>query len=833
MSESVVLAPFARESAARAARDPRRFVWPVVGLIGVCLVAGFVVNAWTARGHVLDGARRNASNIARLLDRQVAGMMDVADVLVRTVGALGDGPVPAEMARSVRDIPYVEAVHVLDPATGTVLRDTQGLAHKHPGIIDLEALQAAPRIESGGIRIGPPVRGQSGWSFGLSRKVARSEGEVLVVAHMSLAKLESLFQTIDTGPDGSISLFNAQGLLMSTSPPDPSQVGRDLSKTIVLSRIRELGRSGDFSEGNLSDGVERLVSYSTIEPAGLVVAVGVSQDVSLAAWRSQVARDAGFILLLLSLILCGGLLTDRLLRRRAEAVEALERQETFLRGILEASGDCIQVLDGQGRLVFMNGSGMAALEVEDFAQYQDRRYLSLFPPEAQSEVSAAMRLAREGGTGRVTAPCPTAKGVLKWWDVMITPIGELAGGDERMVAISRDVTEQRRVADELLQAKRAAEEATRAKTDFLAAMSHELRTPLNGILGITDILLKASVDPRQRDLLRHQGEAGHQLLGIINNVLDWTKIEEGRLDLRKAPVPVAQVVEACIGMLGPAAENKGIAIESEIAADLPHTVVVDALRVQQVVLNFLSNAIRHSERGIVRLTARVSPTDGLRFAVTDSGPGIPRGREHLLFQKFSQISPSGGGSGLGLAIAKRLAAAMGGEVGFASEVGQGATFWLDLPLDVRALPPPAVRPEPAVEEAAVDAPARILVAEDTALNRMVIEAMLREGGHEVTMVEDGARAVEAARTGRFDLVFMDVQMPVMNGIEATRAIRALPGDPGRVPIVALTANGFADEVERCLRSGMDAHLAKPVDATALAKEIRLRVRPPEPVRSCA
>jgi CheY-like chemotaxis protein len=363
-------------------------------------------------------------------------------------------------------------------------------------------------------------------------------------------------------------------------------------------------------------------------------------------------------------------------------------------------------------------------------------------------------------------------------------------------------------------------------------MSHELRTPLNGILGITDILLRAGPDAKSEGLLRHQAEAGQQLLGIISNVLDWTKIEEGRLDLRKAPVAVHQIVEACIGMLGPAAANKGIAIESDVSPDLPHSVVVDALRVQQVVLNFLSNAIRHSERGLVRLTARVSAKGGLRLAVTDSGPGIPRGREHLLFQKFSQISQTGGGSGLGLAIAKRLAEAMGGSVGFASEIGQGATFWLDLPLDVKALAPPAA-PRAEAPVPSNSPPARILVAEDTALNRMVIEAMLREGGHDVVMVEDGSRAVDMARAGEFDIVFMDVQMPVMNGIDATRAIRSIPGARGSVPIVALTANSFADEIDRCLRSGMDAHLAKPVDAAALFKEIRLRVRPPEPVRSCA
>lgn len=831
MSDSAVPLP-APYAPATGDRDPRRFVWPVVGVIGVFLVAAFVVNAWTARDQVLAGARRNAANIALLLERQVTGMMNVADLLSRTVGALGDGPMPDEIARSVSDISYVEALHVLDAGTGTVIRDTQGLPQRHPGIIDLEALQAAPRMAASGVRVGPPVRTQSGWSFGLSRKVSRPGGEVLVVAHVSLARIESLFQAVDTGPDGCISLFNPQGLLMSTSPPDPSQIGRDLSKTVVLARIREHGARGEFSETNLSDGIDRLVSFGTIEPAGLVVAVGVSQDVALAAWRSQVARDGGFILLLLSLILCGGLLTDRLLRRRAEAVEALKRNETFLRGILEASGDCIQVLDGQGRLTFINGSGLSALEVEDFDQYDGRRYLTLFPAEAQASVQAALRQAREEGTGRVTAPCPTAKGTLKWWDVMITPIGEAAGRDDRMVAISRDVTDQRRVADELFQAKHMAEEATRAKTDFLSAMSHEVRTPLNGILGITDILLKTHADSRTAELLRHQAEAGHQLLGIISNVLDWTKIEEGRLELRKAPVPVSQIVETCIGMLAPSAENKGVVVDSEVDEALPRNIVVDALRVQQVVLNFLSNGIRHSERGTVRLVARPSPAGGIRFSVTDSGPGIPRGREHLLFQKFSQISPSGGGSGLGLAIAKRLAETMGGAVGFVSDVGQGATFWLDLPLDVPALPCAAPRIE-AAEPAGDIPPARVLVAEDTPLNRMVIEAMLREGGHEVVMVENGARAVEAVREGTFDIVFMDVMMPVLDGLDATRAIRSLPDPQRDVPIVALTANSFADEVNRCLQSGMDAHLAKPVDAAALTKEIRQRVRRREPIRSCA
>ncbi len=647
-----------------------------------------------------------------------------------------------------------------------------------------------------------------------------------------------------------------------------------------------------------------------------------------------------------------GSLRDITARRDAET--AVRDSEAFLRGVIDASPDCIKVLDLDGGVSFMSRNGLCLLEFDEPDELIGRDMALLWPDDAQATVHAAVSAAAAGAASRFRGHCSSAKGRPLHLDVVIAPIRGADGRPERLLALSRDVTasteaetalqrvqeryrllaenssdmvmllapgpdgaalyvspsshrvlgyppevvadrympdlvhpddraavrallqalgpgdgivlqthrvrrsdgafvwiegafqvaerggeptvvaalrdvtERQQRAEDLAAAKevaerarRSAEQASEAKSDFLAAMSHEIRTPLNCIIGFTDLMLDAGDLPeqarRQADLIRSSGAA---LLTVVNDVLDFSKVEAGAVELEAIPFSPTGLARHCAAILRGYAGTKALDIAVEVGERIPACLLGDEARLRQVLLNLLNNAVKFTPRG--RVTLRLSYLEAagagetIRFEVADSGIGISEAKQHRLFERFSQVDSSVarrfGGSGLGLAICKKMVELMGGTIGVSSREGEGSTFWFVVTLPRAEAPAPPALP-PAI--AGVARAGRILLVEDIDINQRLAVALLEGAGHAVEVVGDGALAVAAVADTAYDLVLMDVQMPGMDGVTATRAIRASAGPGSRVPIVAMTANVFPDQIKAFRDAGMDGHIGKPLNRAQL------------------
>ena len=372
----------------------------------------------------------------------------------------------------------------------------------------------------------------------------------------------------------------------------------------------------------------------------------------------------------------------------------------------------------------------------------------------------------------------------------------------------------------LAKARDAAEAATRAKSEFLAVMSHEIRTPMNGVLGMAHMLLGTTLSTQQEKYVTTVRDSGQALLTILNDILDFSKMEAGKLELQDEDFDLPSLIGNATSLLGFRAREKRLDLDSAIDPGVPAALRADPGRLRQILLNLVGNAIKFTDRGRVRVSVLHQGTaDGsvrLRFEVSDTGAGIPMEAQGRLFQEFSQVDQHStrraGGTGLGLVISKRIVIAMGGTIGVISAPGHGSTFWFAVSLapalgEVKTDAPSAETPVPPLE---------ILVAEDNLVNQEVARGLLGRRGHHVRIVANGREAVEAVKERHYDVVLMDVHMPEMNGIEATREIRRLPGESGRVPIIALSASAMKDETDLCMEAGMIGHLPKPIDPVALA-----------------
>ncbi|HEX5230534.1 MAG TPA: ATP-binding protein [Bryobacteraceae bacterium] len=549
---------------------------------------------------------------------------------------------------------------------------------------------------------------------------------------------------------------------------------------------------------------------------------------------------------------------------RKMSEEAAYQNAAELRALFQAFPDLFLRLDKDENVLDANG-GQRSDAFLSADKFEGRNLQDLLPPGALAEVRVAQERVRatkamelvefslEDGVGQQTYEMRLLP--LNWdqWIAVLRNITARKGGEERLKESALELEQQN---EELEKALSGAREATRMKSRFLANMSHEIRTPMNGVLGMTDFLLGTDLNGEQREYAESIKRSADSLLGLINDILDLSRIEAGKLRLDRTEFSLESAIAETASMFAPQARAKGLEFISNIAAGAPPWVVGDPGRLRQLLVNLLGNALKFTERGRVTLKAEVASQTRdavrLKFTVQDTGIGIPASEQDRLFDAFTQVDESNtrkyGGTGLGLAISKQLVELLGGEIGFESESGKGSKFWFtasfgkstrtapEAPkVETRARPaaPLAaaksqtgtaqpskafVQPStPAAEP--VQTSMRILLAEDNEINQRITLRLLQKLGLAADAVVNGRQAVEALEKRPYDIVLMDCQMPDMDGFEATAVIRSRDGTSRHQTICALTANAMDGDRERCLAAGMDDYISKPVGLEKLREAL--------------
>jgi PAS domain S-box-containing protein len=640
------------------------------------------------------------------------------------------------------------------------------------------------------------------------------------------------FSSIATDAKGVIQIFNvgaermlgytAAEVMNKITPADISDPQELIARAKALSA--ELGTT-------ITPGFEALVFKASRGIEDIYELTYIRKDgsrfpavVSVTALRDAQGTIIGYLLI--------G--TDNTARKLVEAEQQkldqrLRDQQFYTRSLIESNIDALMTTDPSGIITDVNKQ-MEALTGCTRDELIGAPFKGYFTDPERAEAAIKLVLSEKKVTDyELTACARDGKQTVVSYNA--TTFYDRSRTLQGVFAAARDVTERKRVEAELQQAKAAAEGASQTKSDFLASMSHEIRTPMNAIMGVVGLLAKTSLSPEQDKYVQIFRRAGDNLLNLINDILDLSKVEASQLELERTGFSLKDHLEKVMEMVAAQAHEKGLTLVWEIAPNVPADLIGDPTRLRQVLLNLLGNAVKFTQSGEVSL--RVAPDDSdssistaLRFTVLDTGIGISGEKLDQVFERFTQADSSTtrrfGGSGLGLTISKRLVELMGGRIWVESELGQGSVFAFTVPLEIWATANRSAAvsigtgPEPPLPAL------RILLAEDSPDNRTITMAYLKDTPYRVEIAATGAAACEKFTNGNYDLVLMDWQMPVMDGLTATRTIRAWEqaNDRPPIPIIALTASALKGDREKCLAAGCTAFLAKPIKQDVLLQAIK-------------
>jgi signal transduction histidine kinase/CheY-like chemotaxis protein/HPt (histidine-containing phosphotransfer) domain-containing protein len=768
-----------------------------------------------------------------------------------------------------------QAVLLNQAASSIFLTDANGVvrAAGTPGMIGLDLsgdalfrALIAQTATTEQLYVGPAVQGRISqeWHMNLALPLRHKDGSfagVIGIAYQTEA-LARFFREARLGPKDMIAVVGtSEGRLRAEVGPIPVAPDASLRGSGMLVAIEQMP-DGEWIGPSAPDGIERIHAFRHVPGEAMEVVVGFERSAALGSsttWTRGARLFAGGITALVLLMAALLLREVRAAHRRSETREKehtrlaashaelnaartrADAKTAQLEATLAGMTDGVAMVDPEHCLMewndqFSDISGVppsllrVGLTMEDMIRIQAERG-EFGPVDVEQEIARRMILLR---TGRLTETTERARP-----DGRIIELRRNYLPDGGMVTLYTDITARKQVENALRMARAAAEEATAAKSRFVAIVSHEIRTPLNALLGSLQLLAEGDLAPPQRTLLEISRQSGDALISLINDILDMSRLEAGQLSLRRSVFALRPLLNGALEMLRPLAGRRGITLRLVLDDDVPHLLYTDPVRLRQVLLNLLSNAAKYAAPGEVLLTGERHDTDdrpGMRLAVRDQGPVIPEDERTRLFQPFSQLDQPGAevqpGSGLGLAICRLLAGLLGGEVGYATVVltpmGQptrnGNEFWVTAP--IAPLPPDAAVP---VDRPQAELPVlprtRILLAEDVIASRIVVARLLRRAGHMVDTVGTGEDAIKAVARAPYDAVLMDVHMPGISGIDAARQMRTLQGAGGAVPIIALTGTLTGEDAVQCRAAGMNGVLSKPASLAEMINALAQHVWP--------
>lgn len=847
-------------SSRRKQPDPGRI--PLFTILFACIASlamtwaiVFEVNA-RAEVEVREGAYRELQQTSALFADQISNSINSIDATLRMGGYLlsdGASHLNALIDKKVISLePLVMLTYVgLD---GRVIETHEGPDPNHADLSRLEEVRVHLDNNVDGLFVSQPMQSETqSWVFNMSRKVSNPDGSLrgVLIASINPYYFACFWDELLKGDriaslDPAVSLFGFDGVIR-TGSHHLEQYLTSLDPQQAIMNATNVGLSGRFQYE--SAGVQR-ESYFTKTMDKPLIAVASYSSAAIGLKIKQQQREAymigamiSSIILAMSCILLFAMNTSRINEKRASAAEVR------LASALDVIKDSFAIYDSEGRLVAFNRAFSAS-----FNQRGDAAELKVI----NAYLRGSSRVADEPGSGvvgRIRTRRPVSDNHMnaperhnefnvsdgRWLRVESsqTPIGETVvyGADiselrRREAALLLHTRQIEAQAQKMKELAEIADRAAKVKSSFLAAMSHELRTPLNAINGFAQVLGKAALAEEPRHISTLINQSCRHLLDIVDDILDFTRLEADRVTLHPSRIALRKLFEELIETASILTKDKPVKARFDIALDVPEHIVADLRRLKQVLLNLVSNAAKFTQSGEVRLIATIN-RDVIRFEVSDTGEGIAPSVGGSIFEPFEQGSSPGklrtSGTGLGLAITKRLVTLMGGRIGYESRLSEGTTFHVEIPLVVGR---PLDETPSALGANAPLPPLRILIAEDAPSSRLLLRMVLAKQGHTVDDFENGKTALDALLKNEYDLAILDVQMPVMDGLEAAESLRASRHPSADLPLIALTAQVLDDEVERIRSTGFDLVLGKPFMEEDLKAGIRKVLKlQPKPLRS--
>ncbi len=829
----------------------REYIW--ASILVVLIMVFIVIQGYIEYERIKKDNLKETNNLTTLLEQKISGdfrdidsILSYGEFIYRSLleedksfakaDARKQGEIVSKRLKYLADIHNgVEGVNFID-RDGNIFFSSNRL-EEQINVADREHFQVLKNSSiSRSFSRAITARTTGKRSLAHLKAIRDKNGELIgiISALTNLDRIDSLISSVEVGELGVALLRRSDTFMLLSRHPKYSE--SDFNKALpldnpIVQKIKSGYKVGDLSYVASTDGGVRLGTFKLLEGYPFYVQVALAKSEYLSSWMLS-AKIVGFFSLLLPF---GALIVARRVKESREsenrAIEELKKNEELLSNILANTQDVIySVKLPQSDLLFLSPSveRIYGYTQEEFSK-NTTLWFEVIPLSDKEIASSAKEKLFKDGFSEAEHRITRKNGSEVWIQNKNRLFFDKDGNPSRIDGIVRDITEQKLQSKTLEESRVKAEAANRAKSDFLANMSHEIRTPMNAIIGLGEMLGEMDLEPKQKDFINKINSSSKMLLGIINDILDYSKIEAGKLELEYHPFSLNHIISQLWVMFEDKIKQKGLKLTIEKDSNIPNTLVGDELRITQVVANLLSNAIKFTKKGEVSLFIGLKERIGekkviLSFSLKDSGIGMSKEQIEKLFTPFTQADSSTtrkyGGTGLGLVISKRIIEAMGGDISIQSAEGKGTTVDIDLMMEEGSLESKDKQKDERKESKREKTLKNltILLVEDNEINQQIESMMLQNANAEVIVASDGREGVEKYKEyqNKIDIILMDLQMPVMSGYDAALSIREFDKD---VPIIALTAAAMLEDREKAMKYGMNEHLSKPINKDTLYETI--------------